>query len=86
MPIPDESYIRIKRKADRGELDGQTKAKPSYWIETMKGGAGWFACMVWDGMGYPEPWDTGVGRYATEAEAATEACNWAANERIEYRS
>lgn len=67
------------------QLDGQINASPTFWIETTHGGAGWFAVMLWDGDGFTEPWDTGAGRYATEAEAATEARGWAAEESIEFR-
>lgn len=66
-------------------LDGQTKPKPTYWIEVTHGGAGYFAVMLWDGMGFPEPWDSGDGRYADRKLAEAEGRRWAAEEEIEFR-
>lgn len=39
--------------------------------------AGWFAVNVWwNPDGFPEPWDTGDGRYALQADAIQEAKEW----------
>lgn len=65
-------------------LDGQTNPKPKFWIEVTCGGAGYFAVKLWDGDGFPEPWDSGEGRYRTSAEAAVEGRQWAAEEQIEF--
>jgi len=76
----------LRAKIVAGEpLPGQSVEKPSFWIEVTKGGAGYFAVMVWDGDGFPEPWETGVGRYETEAEATAEAKSWAESEGLEFR-
>jgi len=85
MAIPEAPYFEIKAKADGGKIDGQVK-KPVYWIEVTSGMGGYFAVRLWDGMGYPEPWDAGFGRYATHEEAEEEARNWAECEELEYRS
>ena len=48
----------------------------------------WFAVLVWknpDMGGFYEPYDTGVGRYATPDEAEKEARMWAADEGVEFR-
>ncbi len=45
-------------------------------VTITKGMSGHFAVIVWwnpDMGGFWEPWDTGIGRYATEAEAYGEA-------------
>lgn len=62
------------------------QAKPKNFITTTKGMA-WFAVMYWwnpDMGGFWEPWDTGIGRYADEARAITEAQDWADSEGLEY--
>lgn len=66
-------------------LDGQTKAEPKFWITVTHGGAGYFAVMLWDGMGFTEPWETGEGRYGEREPAECEARNWALAEGIEFR-
>lgn len=44
------------------------------WIEVSQGMSGHFAVMMHTHEeGFPEPWDTGIGRYATRAEAVEEA-------------
>lgn len=58
------------------------KKKANYWIETMKLGSGWAAVMLWDGDGYAEPYQTGVGRYEFEGEAIQEADGWAEAEGV----
>jgi hypothetical protein len=60
---------------------------PPY-ITVTEGMSGHFAVMVaWnsDLGGFYEPWETGVGRYATKQEAELEAQQWAADEEVEYR-
>lgn len=68
------------------QLPGQANAKPAFWIEVTKGGAGYFACMFWDGEGYAEPWETGMGRYVDPSEAEVEGRRWAEDEGIEFRA
>ena len=85
MAIPAGAYVEIKSKADAGTIDGQQK-KPTYWVETTQGMRGYFAVMLWDGMGFAEPWDSGIGSYATASEAAVEAREWAEAEGIEFRA
>jgi hypothetical protein len=67
-------------------LDGQMNPEPKFWIEVTKGGAGYFAVMLWDGDGYPEPWDSGEGRYSEPEPAGAEAKRWALEEGIEFRA
>lgn len=60
-------------------------------ITTSQGMAGWFAVHLWwndrekDIGGFWEPWDTGMGRYATKAEAEDEGRRWAETEGLEFR-
>lgn len=62
------------------------------YITTTKGMSGHFAVMMWynnrdeDYGGFWEPYDTGVGRYATRDEAINEAKSWAAAEGVQYRA
>lgn len=86
MAIPAAAYMQIKSNADNGMIEGQEVKKPTYWIEVSEGMGGFYAVMLWDGMGYPEPWDTGFGRYATFKEAENEAKEWAECEEIAYKS
>ena len=64
--------------------------KPKPFMTTTQGMSGWFAVKYWwndkdiHGMGFWEPWDTGIGRYADEARAITEAQDWAESEGLEY--
>ena len=54
-------------------------------ITTTHGMSGYFAVMYWwNPEGFPEPWDTGIGRYATVEEARVEAQQWAEAEGIRY--
>lgn len=57
-------------------------------VTEHKGGSGWMAVIyhwqVEDFGGFPEPWDTGIGRYATQAEAAVEAKAIAEVESLPY--
>lgn len=57
-------------------------------------GSGWAAVHYWwndkedflkPGQGFWEPYNTGIGRYATQAEADEEAKSWAENEGIRHR-
>jgi hypothetical protein len=55
-----------------------------------EGGSGFFAVLIWWNAedpvtgGFWEPWDTGIGRYATVGEAAVEARDWAEAEELAY--
>jgi hypothetical protein len=86
MTIPAAAYVEISRKALCGEIDGQKKSPPVYWVEVTSGMRGFFAVLLWDGMGFPEPWETGIGSYKTAAQAAVEAQQWAEAEGIEFRT
>lgn len=49
-----------------------------HWFQTTTGMSGHFAVEVWmnnedPAMPFPEPYDTGIGRYTTQLEAAEEA-------------
>ena len=57
------------------------------YVTITKGGAGYFATLIWwnpDMGGFYEPYDTGVGRYRTQAEAVPEAVAWAEAEGIPF--
>lgn len=56
-------------------------------VQVTSGMSGFFAVMLWwnpDMGGFPEPWNTGHGRYKTSAEAAVEARAWGEAEEIPY--
>ena len=54
-------------------------------IQVSKGMAGWFAVMVWwNPEGFPEPFDTGIGRYALQSQAIAEGQQWAEAEGIPF--
>lgn len=56
------------------------------WIEVSQGMSGHFAVMMHTHEeGFAEPWDTGIGRYATREEAVEEARGWAEGEGVECR-
>lgn len=76
----------LRAKINAGQpLAGQKVAEPTFWIEVSKGGAGYFALMLWDGDGYPEPWETGERRYGEPEPAECEARAWAEAEGLEFR-
>lgn len=59
------------------------------YISTYESIGGWKAIQIWwnpDMGGFPEPWQTGCGGYATEEEAIEEAKDWASAEEIPYRA
>lgn len=72
-------------RAGTKKLEDQVVDKPEFWIEVTSGMSGYFAVMLWNGSGFPEPWDTGMGRYRTSAQAEVEARQWAAEEELEFR-
>lgn len=58
------------------------------WITVQELGSGW-AAVLWhmaeeDGCTFPEPWDTGMGRYASYTEAMPEARRWADAEGVPF--
>ena len=54
-------------------------------ISVTQGLSGYFAVMYWwNPEGFPEPYNTGFGRYATVEEAREEAKQWAKDEGIRY--
>jgi hypothetical protein len=61
------------------------------WVEVTQGLSGWFAVIMWmsneriDLGPFPEPFDTGPGRYATRTEAVWEALTLAEIEGLPYR-
>ena len=59
-------------------------------ITVTQGMSGWFAVHMWYNeedldFGFWEPYDTGMGRYATREEAVVEAKEWADQTGMEYR-
>jgi hypothetical protein len=60
-------------------------------ITVTEGMSGFFAVHMWlneqeDFGPFWEPYDTGMGRYATYAEALDEALGWAVDSGMEFRS
>lgn len=63
-----------------------TEEHPRY-VTVTEGMRGFFAVLLHyvvmdDDYGFYEPWESGLGSYATPQEAADEARAWAANEEI----
>jgi hypothetical protein len=62
----------------------------AHWIGVTKGMSGYFAVDYWmNGKDipnhvFPEPWDIGMGRYATIEQAKAEALEWAKAEELPY--
>jgi hypothetical protein len=59
-------------------------------ITTTEGMSGFFAVHYWlneeeDFGPFWEPYDTGIGRYSTRAEAEVEAIKWAKESGYEFR-
>lgn len=59
-------------------------------ITVTEGMSGFFAVHMWyntedEDFGFWEPYDTGMGRYATREEAEVEARKWAEDMEMEYR-
>lgn len=50
------------------------------YVTISSGSAGYYAVFVVDN----EPWDTGIGRYATPEEAEAEARDWAEAEEVPF--
>jgi hypothetical protein len=62
-----------------------------HWFTTALLGSGWAVVEMWlnneheDGLPvFPETYDTGIGRYETEAEAEAESRAWAAAVETRY--
>lgn len=62
-------------------------------ITVMLLGCGYAAVHIWwnwedsaDGWGFPEPWQTGMGRYATYNDAVGEAALWAEVEGLPLKA
>ena len=60
-------------------------------ITVTEGMSGFFAVHMWFNtedldFGFWEPYDTGMGRYATHEEAMVEALAWSDETGIEYRA
>ena len=79
-----QSYAEFSRNfVDKTKAEAP-KEKPCY-VTTTKGSA-WFAVMVWwNPEGFWEPLETGLGRYATQEEAAVEGEEWAEDEWLEFK-
>lgn len=58
-----------------------------HWISIAQGMSGHFAVELWlndkdSECPFPEPWQTGIGRYKTPEEAFDEATYWAEGEEL----
>lgn len=56
-----------------------------YYITITSGMRGWFAVMIDDNDGFPEPVQTGIGSYKTSEGAMREAREWAEAEGLEAK-
>lgn len=61
------------------------KSKPKFYVAVMEGIRGWFACMMIEEDGFPEPWQSGILSFKTRAKAVTEGKIWAEAEGVEYK-
>jgi hypothetical protein len=55
------------------------------YVTTTKGMRGWFAVLIDDSEGFPEPVSTGIGSFDTKEEAEIEAKEWALAEEVKFR-
>lgn len=55
------------------------------YVTTTKGMRGWFAVLIDDSDGFPEPVSTGIGSFDTKEQAEKEAKDWARAEGVEFR-
>lgn len=58
------------------------------YITVTQGMSGYFAVHIWwnpELGGFPEPYNTGFGRYKDRESAVAEAKQWAEEEEMEYR-
>lgn len=65
--------------------DSEPKPSKPLYVTTTYGMRGWFAVLIDESDGFPEPVQTGCGSYSTQAGAEIEARDWARAEGIEYR-
>lgn len=86
-PNRDAFTTKMREQVDSGAMpvDEQVKEKPKFWSEAGKLGSGWAALLIWDGMGFPELWETGDARYGEPEPAIAEARSWAEAEGIEFK-
>ncbi len=56
-----------------------------YYLTTSHGMRGYFAVLIDDSGGFPEPVTTGYGSYNTREEAEKEAEEWALAENLKVR-
>lgn len=59
--------------------------KKPYYITITSGMRGFFAVMVDESDGFPEPVQSGIGSHITRESAEIEARQWARAEELEYR-
>lgn len=55
------------------------------YVTTTSGMRGFFAVLIDESEGFPEPVQSGIGSYKTVEGAQAEARDWALAEGIEYR-
>ncbi|WP_316207472.1 hypothetical protein [Bradyrhizobium sp. SZCCHNR3118] len=55
------------------------------YVTVTSGMRGFFAVLIDESAGFPEPVQTGMGSYQTAAGAAIEAKDWARAEGLEFR-
>lgn len=87
VPLVREILESAVAAAGSSALAREAETTNPNYITTTQGMSGWFAVMLWwnpEMDGFWEPWNTGIGRYATEAEAAAEGRDWAAAEGLEF--
>jgi hypothetical protein len=68
-------------------MDNEEQLKKTGFITVTNGMSGYFAVHMWwnkELNGFWEPYQTGIGRYATRAQAELEAKHWAKNEEMPY--
>jgi hypothetical protein len=56
-----------------------------FYVTVTSGMRGYFAVLIDESEGFPEPVNTGNGSYKTADGAAVEVQDWARAEGIEYR-
>lgn len=63
---------------------GTSQDKTPFITTSLLGSGHAAICLWWNPDGFWEPWQTGIGRYATQDEAVTEAKYWAEAEDLKY--
>ena len=79
--------VNLRTKTPQGVFEIVSIKPGEQWVSITSGISGYFAVIYWlndetPGDYFPEPWNTGIGRYRTKEEAYHEAEMIAFSEEI----